>query len=452
MASWPQNTNAGVTGGPAIGDIDNDGDLEIVAVAYSQIYAWNSDGSLVNGWPKEWNYSSFSYPALGDLDGDGSLEIVLKTSENLYAWKHDGTDLNGWPIEIGGTTYASPLIADLDNDGKNEVILASLTGGKSTVFIIDSNGTILKEFVLGRDFGLSTPALGDIDSDGEIEIIVVRGVKIFAINQDGTNVPGWPVGGLGGYIGQVHPVIGDIDGDGKLEVLIATDCYSNKFHAINHDGSLVEGWPKSIPTYDPPGWRFSERYCPVLEDIDNDGFVEIILGVENSVCVWDLQGVYNQGNLPWNQYQHDSRRTGLFSPPDISFVWKRKVKAFNRDVSPSQPGTKFKPGTNLRFKIKVKVEGTPNKLYRVKANDAKMILIYDNNRSIKLKAPNGKNFSVKRNLTPGDQAFLKFDGQVPLDAPVGGQFKFKCQVKLFEMRHSTVIKEYTVARKFTVKE
>jgi hypothetical protein len=138
----------------------------------------------------------------------------------------------------------------------------------------------------------------------------------------------------------------------------------------------------------------------------------------------------------------------------INFVWDKEVKAFNIDVSPEKAGTSFSPGTNLKFKVRFTVDGDSSKLYRVKLMLGKMILLYlptsDPNRVIDLKDPDGNNFDVKRNIVPGEAKTVKLVGQVPPDAPIGGQFRFKGTVKLFEMGDTTVLDEQIVSRTFNI--
>ncbi|MBW2108849.1 MAG: RHS repeat protein [Deltaproteobacteria bacterium] len=139
---------------------------------------------------------------------------------------------------------------------------------------------------------------------------------------------------------------------------------------------------------------------------------------------------------------------------DIVFAWRKKVKAFDVDVSPPQVGTRFSPGTNLKFKIKVTVQGDAGTLCKVKLAQAKIVLPYlpagDPERVTKLTNPQGKKVDVKKNLASGDTRVLKMVGRLPTTAQVGERFKFKGQVKLFEMGSTTPIKVYSVARGFNI--
>ena len=140
VTGWPKITGYDVWSSPALGDIDGDGDIEIVVGSYdNKVYAWHHDGTSVTGWPKITDDWVFSSPALGDIDGDGDIEIVVGSDDyKVYAWHHDGTSVTGWPKITGGYVSSSPALGDIDGDGDIEVVVGS---SDYKVYAWDCSGT-----------------------------------------------------------------------------------------------------------------------------------------------------------------------------------------------------------------------------------------------------------------------------------------------------------------------
>jgi len=277
---WPDqwaNTNSS----PAVADIDGDGEAEIIVGSLSaELYAFNRDGSYVPGFPRATSFMVYSTPALGDIDGDDELEIVFGDNHGyIYALNTDGTDCAGFPYPTGYTVHASPALGDLDGDGYPEIVVGS-EHDNPDFFAIDGDGTDLPGFPLNLDPNvgiISSPALADLDLDGSLDIVVgCRNGLICVLDATGSFLPGWPIDA--GYSCQSSPTLVDLDGDPELEIIVGMN--DSQVVAYNHDGTTLPGWP--VPT------SYTVISSPSVGDVDGDGRVEIIVG-ENTGKVYGFE-------------------------------------------------------------------------------------------------------------------------------------------------------------------
>ncbi len=327
VQGWPINVGSEVHTAPAVGNIDGQAGLEVVVGADNgKVYAWNSNGAILDrdglapwDWPQSTGGAVRSSPALGDLNGDGKPDVVVGSDDgNVYAWDYTGTALAGWPKATANQVRSCPALGDIDGDNELEIVVGSDNG---KVYAWNADGTVVdRDGVAPWDWPKSTggmvrssPALGDLDEDGYLDIVVGSDdSKIHAWDHTGTALAGWPVT-TGGAI-RSSPVIGDIDGDNKLEVLVGSN--DNKLYGLNHNGSPAAGWP--VSSFGPI------QTTPVLGDIDGNGELEVCVAMAsnqwvNSFMCRDLGSPYHLDLLPWPVFGHDRYHTSVsgYSPPPV---------------------------------------------------------------------------------------------------------------------------------------
>ncbi len=303
IPGWPQMVDSGlgqlVYIPPAVADLDGDGKPEIVAGnSQGQVFIWRANGTPYPGWPKTFGTAANSI-AIDDVDGNGIPDLILKQVSTLNAVNLNGTSLPGWPVAV--TTYfgEQPLVADLDRDGKKEIVVMDQYA-PSNLFVFNNHGQILPGWPKQINPGMSSranqsyPAIGNIDGDGDLEIVVgsLKG-NLYAFHHDGTNVAGWPKSLTADITTSVNtPIIADLDKNGSNEITVGTSYDSIKkgesLFIFRGDGTTLPGWPKTINSAGGYG-----ILSPVIADIDNDGIAEIITECDR----YDFLEAYNSASI-----------------------------------------------------------------------------------------------------------------------------------------------------------
>lgn len=257
------------------------------------------------------NRSITSDVAVSDIDADGIPEIMFASTDGtIYAVGVEDPSLSEWSYRTTTEFMGGFSLADVDRDLKLEVFTCSVDG---TLYGIDDDGTSLPHFPVDISDGIithgaiTTPAVGDMNSDGVYEIAVTTGIpqaetgsiKLYSV--DGLEVGSY-TSRKGGFLSS--PVLVNIDMDSELEVFGIS--YQGEEVALNYDGSMVEGFPRNAPegTY---------SSTPAYGDIDSDGYAEfIIVNEQGGLYLYDLDVVYVAS--PWAMESGGPLHNGISSP------------------------------------------------------------------------------------------------------------------------------------------
>ena len=123
---------------------------------------------------------------------------------------------------------------------------------------------------------------------------------IYAVDISGSILDGFPINVSGSVIGSIMSA--DLNNSGSNEIIIVDD---SGFLTILED---IDSYYQSTPIeYD-----FSFFSAPVVDDIDEDGDLDIIGGTVNSLFAADIKQPFNQLDNSWNIFKGNYHRNGVF--------------------------------------------------------------------------------------------------------------------------------------------
>jgi hypothetical protein len=258
--------------------------------------------------------------ATGDLNADGTLDLVVgghtfwSEYYRVYGCGYYSCGYTGWwvthtdgyvnvLIGDGSGGFAAPevdplgggrspraiAVGDLNGDGNADVINANSYG--LSALLGDGTGSVASPIQSGSGDGLSSISLGDLDGDGKVDTVLRSGNSLILQKGqgDGRFVPSTSVN-MG------HPVdsavVGDVNGDGKLDLVAVGNTYTctssgyygcyDGFHSGKASVVLGNGLGGfSLPIASSLGTDFSAVFVDVaLADLTGDGLPELVT-IEN---------------------------------------------------------------------------------------------------------------------------------------------------------------------------
>ena len=276
-----------------LADLDGDMVEDILFTANNQLFAYRGDGTML--WQKSMNGVGIYPPAVADINNDGAPEIVQATGGapedgRVYALDHNGNDLPGWPVNFDNHwILTSPALSDLNNDTLMEIVVLERDPPAGNVHILKIDGTSFSSNwpVTLDNTPAITPSIGDVDGDGEKDIVVHSIDSRYIIGLDGQVEAGFPLVTTPAqrYSFQ-SPILVGFDADMTLEIVGATHAGIDgieadpQYFVMNYDGTDRMGWPIDAPNNN---WTFS---TPTV--VEMDGQFQIFMGGRTGETVAEM--------------------------------------------------------------------------------------------------------------------------------------------------------------------
>jgi hypothetical protein len=309
-------TKPGFAAQPAVGDLDGDGRLDIVAAALDRhVYAWHDDGTPVAGFPvlvvdpntvqsvdPTTHYVTFkpgtgvqeggelvATPTLANIAGDARPEIIVGAQESYEETPNIGshTDvvapnpdfyayLPGWPAKpgmlqlaalptIGDGVSAQAVVGDVNPAPGKEIVASSAVG---PLYVLNAQGAS----VYGKVNGLDVPAtwssglaggqgtFGPLRNSNDLaaSIVAFGGPALGRLDGDTVADPTAPSAGLT----RLLDVVGS-------DLQLPNDDHVMAWRGDT--GDALPGFPQTSPD-------LAFFATPAVADLDGDGATETIVG------------------------------------------------------------------------------------------------------------------------------------------------------------------------------
>lgn len=223
--------------------------------------------------------SNGSGVAIGDLNNDGRLELVLANlkGNNSIFWNEGSLSFRKEELSHGDSRGVA--IVDVDGDGWNDVVFTQNLGTPS--FWRNQQGVLEKDYLDGVNAPAYTMTWGDLDADGDLDLVTAsynslleKELKDTFLFSSGAGVfvyTNTPDGFVAERLAQKSQALAltlfDLDNDGKQDILVGNDFEVPDYFYLNKDGGWLETQPFSRYTRNTMSFD--------VADVDNDGVNEL---------------------------------------------------------------------------------------------------------------------------------------------------------------------------------
>ncbi|MFZ1683667.1 MAG: FG-GAP-like repeat-containing protein [Candidatus Zixiibacteriota bacterium] len=300
-----------------LADLTGDGLVDMVlgvanAADVNNLMLWTNTGTLSNPvfTPSDSSmihcidFGSSTVPAFGDLDGDGDQDLLVGAEDGyVHYFKNIGTP--GSPslvlesdslLGISALLNSAPSLVDWDSDGDLDMLLGTTNGkveywrndGSATQFLPTKASAQLAGIKVDQ---LATPYPADLNDDGLVDLVVGEWdfnghANVLLYRNTGTiSAPNLVLQTLTLLKSEQRaftlPYVVDWDGDGRKDIVLGTDSSGLVLYRnLAAPGAFPDSNSLVLQDEVMPGTDDGKRLAMTGVDIDNDGDRDYLIGEE----------------------------------------------------------------------------------------------------------------------------------------------------------------------------
>ncbi|MEW5987775.1 MAG: FG-GAP-like repeat-containing protein, partial [Chloroflexota bacterium] len=307
---WTRNVVAGDFGGAAgvaAGDLDGDGDTDVVGAAYQDdtVAWWENDGGQGTNWHEHVIAGFFDGAhavATADVDADGDLDVLgaSRLGDEVTWWENDLGDGSVWTEHLIASAFEGAYTvttADVNQDGYLDAVGVAYDDRNVTWWENElGDGSLWRgHLVTGNLTGVTSVAIADLDRDTDLDILTT-GEKVDAVvwweNSD-SNGTSWRQNLISSVVdGASSAAISDVDSDGDPDILATANLANTLSIWKNSFGDGTFWFIEDVAS------AFTGARSLLTADVDGDGDQDLLAVANglNTITWWE------QERAPWKAH------------------------------------------------------------------------------------------------------------------------------------------------------